>query len=204
MERKSKLIIKRADNTSALSGFRCGIKAMDDFIHNDSYGLSKFIEYGLSNLWIVYEDDKVVAFFSLSKDSLILNSEDIRFIGNNASLSSSLPSRDEDKFWEQEKYPAIEIDYLAVCEEKRNNPDYHIGTLIIEFIAQQALKDSLSATMFLTVEAFDTPSYSAVSFYRKCGFDFSEHGRTKNQNKIRNGETPTTQRMYRLLIPDKQ
>lgn len=203
MERKSKIYIKRADNTSALCDFKCGIKAMDDFIHDKANGLSKFISYGLSTLWIVYENDKVIAFFSLSKDILVLNNDDIRSLSNNRELSDVLPPKEEDKFWEQEKYPAIEIDYLAVCEEKRLNSDGHIGSHIIEFIAQQALKDKFSATMFLTVEAFDSKAYSAVPFYRKCGFEFSEHGKVINQNKIFNGGTPTTQRMYRLLISDK-
>lgn len=174
---------------------------MDDFIHDTENGLTQFIGYGLSSLWIVYEDDDVVAFFSLSKDALILNYEDIRSISNHKTLNSILPSSDENKFWEQEKYPAVEIDYLAVCEERRLNPEYHLGSSIIEFIARQALKDQFSATMFLTVEAFDSLNYSAVSFYKKCGFELSEYGRTRNQNKIINGEIPTTQRMYRLLIP---
>lgn len=204
MEKKSKIYIKRADNTSALCDFKCGVKAMDDFIHDRENGLSKFISYGLSTLWIVYENDNVIAFFSLSKDILILNNDDIRSLSTNKEYSDILPSQEEDKFWEQEKYPAIEIDYLAVCEEKRFNSDYHIGSYIIEFIAQQALKDKFSATMFLTVEAFDSTAYSAVPFYRKCGFDFSERGRIMNQNKLFNGEMPTTQRMYRLLIPNDE
>lgn len=198
---KSEIYIKRANNTSALSNFSCGVKSMDDFIHNEFYGLPKFIEYGLSNLWIVYENTKVVAFFSLSKDTLILSSEDIRQMSNDGAMSSVLPPQDEDKFWEQEKYPAIEIDYLAVSERLRKNPEYHLGTFIIEFIAKRAIEDQLSATMFLTVDALDTKDYSATDFYKKCGFEYSEHGLVKNQNKIINGEEPTTKRMYRLLIP---
>lgn len=200
---KSEIYIKRVDNASALSNFNCGIKSMDDFIHNKDYGLPKFIEYGLSNLWIVYENNNVVAFFSLSKDILILNSEDIRQIGNDKSMSLVLPPQDEDKFWEQEKYPAIEIDYLAVCERIRKDTKYHLGTFIIEFIAKRAIEDQLSATMFLTVEALDSRDYSATEFYKKCGFEYSEHGLVQNQNKINSGDKPTTKRMYRLLIPSQ-
>lgn len=49
---------------------------MDDFIQDPQRGLAKFIQLRLSNLWLVYEGEKVVAFFALSKDALILNSED--------------------------------------------------------------------------------------------------------------------------------
>ena len=64
-----------------------------------------------------------------------------------------------------------------------------------------AAKDRLSATKFITVEALDTPEYSAVNFYKNhCDFEFSEVGKLRNQNKIYNGEMPTTQRMYRVVI----
>lgn len=199
MGKKSKIFIRRADDASALYNFECGIKPMDDFIHDKENGLSKFIGYGLSTLWIVYENDDVIAFFSLSKDALVLNNEDIRSINNNKTLSNVLPSQGEDKFWEQEKYPAIEIDYFAVSKGKRLS---HIGSSVIEFIAQQALRDEFLATMFLTVEAFNTLEYSTVTFYKKCGFEESERGRLMNQKKIFDGEVPTTLRMYRLLIPN--
>lgn len=86
---------------------------MDKFIHDKEKGLAKFIELKLSNLWLVYEEKKVVAFFALSKDALILNTEDARNIAQNKKLSAQLPPEDDTKFWEQEKYPAIEIDYFA-------------------------------------------------------------------------------------------
>ena len=49
------LSIRRADDTSALLNFKCGIKAMDDFIHDKEKGLAKYIEFRLSKLWLVYE-----------------------------------------------------------------------------------------------------------------------------------------------------
>lgn len=194
--------IRRADNTSALFDFKSGVKSMDDFIQDQEKGLSKFIELGLSNLWPVYEGEKVVAFFALSKDALILNSEDARTITGDKRLSNLLPSKEETKFWEQEKYPAIEIDYLAVCEEKRKEPGEHLGTAIVGKILDFAAHDRLSATKFITVEALDTKEYSAVNFYRQhCDFEFSEVGKLHNLNKMFNGEQPTTQRMYRVVIP---
>ena len=56
------LSIRRADDTSALLNFKCGIKAMDDFIHDKEKGLAKYIEFRLSKLWLVYEGKEVVAF----------------------------------------------------------------------------------------------------------------------------------------------
>ena len=58
MEKKYNLKIVRADDTSALNSFRCGVPSMDLFIHDRENGLAKFIKLRLSNLWIVYENDE--------------------------------------------------------------------------------------------------------------------------------------------------
>ena len=63
--------------------------------------------------------------------------------------------------------------------------------------------DTFSATMFLTVEALDTKEYSAVPFYRKCNFEFSEVAQNKYNYEAMYGNQPTTRRMYKLIIPIK-
>jgi hypothetical protein len=202
MEKSYNLDIVRTDDTSALIDFMCGVPSMDNFIHDKENGLAKFIKLRLSNLWLVYEEGKVVAFFALSKDALVLNNEDRRNLENKEKDSSALPSRDDaDKFWDKEKYPAFEIDYLAVCKEKRDSPDDHLGTYIIEEICRMAEADIFSATMFLTVEALDTKEYSAVNFYRNCDFEFSEVAQNKYNYETVYGNQPTTRRMYKLIIP---
>lgn len=45
---KQGLTIERADETLALFDFKCGIKCMDDFIHDKENGLARFIGLGLS------------------------------------------------------------------------------------------------------------------------------------------------------------
>lgn len=199
---KSRIDIRRADDTSALFDFRCGVQSMDDFIHDPDNGLAKFIKLRLSNLWIVFEKDKAVAFFALSKDALILNHSDRQTIERDKEKANALATpEDADKLWEKEKYPAIEIDYLAVCKEKREEAGEHLGTAIIQKIAQFAANDKLSATMFLTVEALDTKEYSAVEFYRNCDFEFSEVAQNKYNYELMYGNQPTTRRMYKLIIP---
>ena len=202
MEKNYNLDIVRADDISALSDFRCGVKSMDDFIHDQENGLAKFIKLHLSNLWLVLEEGKTIAFFALSKDALVLNNEDRQNIEGREENSSALPSSDDaDKFWDKEKYPAFEIDYLAVCKDMRDNHDEHIGTFIIEEICRMADADIFSATLFLTVEALDTEEYSAVQFYQKCGFQFSDVAQNKYNYASVFGNQPTTRRMYKLIIP---
>ena len=72
---------------------------------------------------------------------------------------------------------------------------------MIELIGQRAAHDELSATLFLTVEALDTREYSAVKFYRKCDFEFSEVAQNRYNYEIMYGNQPNTQRMYKLIIP---
>ena len=199
MENLCKIAIIRAEDTSALKNFKCGIQSMDDFIHDEYNGLAKFIKLRLSNLWLVYENNIVVAFFALSKDALMLNNDDRQAIEHNRMLASP---EDSDMFWDKEKYPAIEIDYLAVSEEKREKANNHLGTIIINEIAKQALRDEFSATLFLTVEALDTKEYSAVDFYRSCDFEFSEVAINQYNYKMVYGNQPSTRRMYKILFPE--
>lgn len=202
MEESYKVDIVRADDVSALSGFSCGVKSMDDFIHDRKNGLAKFIKLRLSNLWIVFEAGKAVAFFALSKDALMLNSDDRRVIESDKEKSAALVTpEDEDKFWDKDKYPAIEIDYFAVCAERRERKGDHLGTYLINQIAQRAVRDEFSATLFLTVDALDTKGYSAVQFYKNCDFEFSEVAQNKYNYDMMFGSQPTTRRMYKLIIP---
>lgn len=199
---KNEYKFKRADVSSTLLNFKCGIEPIDKFIEDKMNGLDKFIKLHLSNLWIVFENGEAVALFALSKDAIVLNNEDRHNIENdNQDISSFVSPDDEEKFWEKERFPAIEIDYLAVRKDKRNA---NLGTLIINAISEKAATDELSATIFLTVEAYDTKEYSAVNFYKKCNFEFSDVAQNKyNYAQTFNGETPSTRRMYKIIIPNQ-
>lgn len=169
---------------------------MDNFILEKDNGLEKFIKLGLSHLWIVYEEERVIAFFALSKDALVLNSEDKRMLElNNKSLC--LPANHEEKFWCQEKYSALEIDYLAVSNKEQKQG---LGSFIVAAIEKYAKEDKLSSTLFLTVEAFESKEYSSTEFYCKCGFEFSEVGKRRNESKEIYGEISDRIRMYKRLI----
>ena len=173
---------------------------MDDFIRNKHKGLQKHIELGLSHLWLVYEKEKVIAFFALSKDALTLNSEDKHMI-EMRQKTDFFPHFDEEHFWIQEKYAAIEIDYLVVAEEKQRKG---IGSFIIASIEEYARNDKLSSTLFLTVEALNSKEQNSIEFYNKCGFRLSEVGKTRNENMERDGDLPLTARMYKRILPAKE
>ena len=203
--RKNKIRFERAEDVSALLNFKCGVKQMDDFIHSEhdykvEGGLLKHIEFGLSYLWLVYEEEHIIAFFTLSKDVLILSNEDKSMI-EKSPKANTFPNANEKKFWERGKYAAIGMDYLAVAEEKQN---HKIGTAIIAKIEEYARNDKLSSTLFLTVEALNSKEQNSIEFYNKCGFRLSEVGKTRNENMERDGDLPLTVRMYKRILPAKE
>ena len=176
------------------------VLGLTHFIRNKHKGLQKHIELGLSHLWLVYEKEKVIAFFALSKDALVLNSEDKHMI-EMSQKADFFPHFDEEHFWIQEKYAAIEIDYLVVAEEKQGK---RIGSTIIAKIEEYARNDKLSSTLFLTVEALNSKEQNSIEFYNKCGFRLSEVGKTRNENMERDGDLPLTVRMYKRILPAKE
>ena len=185
---KTHLIFERVDNVASLSNFNCGYTPIDSFIHDKEKGLERYVTSGLTALWVVKAEELPVAFFALSKASLILNSFD------NQVLQRDGVKIDQDIFDTKDSYPAVEIDYLAVDENWRNKG---LGEHIISKIYEQCLKDRLSATMFITVEAIDTGGYSAVGFYKKCGFKESEYAINKRLSNFNfTGSQSLTKRMY--------
>ena len=158
---------------------------------------SSCLNFGLS-----MKEKKLWLFFALSKDALVLNSQDRNIIEKDKNKSSALPAKEENVFWEQEKYPAIEIDYLAVREDKRTENNCNLGSAIIESIAQIAANDNLTSTLFLTVEALHTDYYSTIGFYKKCNFAYSEKDMDNYEYNKRYGTTFTTRRMYKIIIPN--
>ena len=187
------LIFERVDDVSSLSNFYCGYQPIDSFIHDKDKGLEKYVTSGLTTLWVVKSEVKAVAIFALSKSSLILSTFD------NQVLEREGVHIDQDIFDAKDSYPAVEIDYLAVSENWRHKG---LGEHIIAKIYEQCCKDKFSATKFLTVEAIDTREYSAVGFYKKCGFKESDYAFNKRLSNFNfTGTQSLTERMYLHLSP---
>lgn len=160
------LEIKSVETTSNLKDFHCGIPAMDEFIHG---GLQTSVRHHFCQLYEVKESNEVVAMFALSFDSIDLDADDKEEIslGISATGVPDISSNYEDTFYSKRRYPALDIAYLAVREDRRN---CHIGTYLIAQIKKKAIEQTFAGCQFLSVEAYDVPGYSAVGFYEKCGF----------------------------------
>ena len=157
------LHLRLEQDASILSDFYSGIEKMDTFIHTR---LSAFLRAYNCRFYVLRnEQDLIVAMFVVSGGQLSLD-EDCK-----DDLRMKFPDIDEwpelKDYWEAGVFPSIEIDYLAVRKEYRNQ---HIGEDILTLI--ESFKDDLyyHHPTFLSVNAYCTKEYSAVGFYSKCNF----------------------------------
>ena len=176
------LHLRLEQDTSILSDFYSGIEAMDTFIHTR---LSSFLRAYNCRFYVLRdEQDIVVAMFVVGAGQLFLD-EDCK-----EDLHLKFPDIEEwpsvHDYWEAGIFPSIEIHYLAVQEEYRNQ---HIGEDILALI--ESYKDDVfyNHPLFLSVDAYCTDEYSAVGFYEKCNFWASEF----------RGQHIDSLRMYRTL-----
>ncbi|MCC8119785.1 MAG: GNAT family N-acetyltransferase [Bacteroidales bacterium] len=164
------LTIKELDNLDCLKEFKCGVEQMDKFIQNK---LWMSIENCFCRAYGCYDEkEALVAFYALSFDSLNLDDD----AKEDLQLSLGMKDKEiaphyQDTFFSKGRYPAMEIAYLAINEDYRNQG---LGRTIIEAIVSQAETQTLAGCQFLTVEALVTPAYSAIGFYSKCGFEAAE------------------------------
>lgn len=176
------LHLKLEHDASILSDFYSGIDAMDTFIHTR---LSAFLKAYNCRFYVLRnEQGIVVAMFVTSGGHLYLD-EDCK-----DDLRLKFPDIEEwaelKDYWEAGVFPSIEIDYLAVKKEYR---DQHIGTDIISII--ESFKDDAfyNHPLFLSVNAYCTDEYTATGFYERCRFWASEF----------RGQHVDSLRMYRTI-----
>lgn len=179
-----RLIIERASSASVLSNFYCGIEELDNFIHDELQG---YIDMGSCKLYIAKEDDDIVGMFCLDSGYLTLSEaakenmrEGVKPISDSAPLSSDA------FYWLKPVYEATEITYLAVAKTKQRQ---NIGSSLIEGIMQKVSQSDEYSGDFVTVRAFNHGGYTAIPFYKNCGF-FPAMAEKENQNLF----------MYRVVI----
>ena len=176
------LHLKQEQDASILSNFYSGVEEMDIFIHTR---LSAFLRAYNCRFYVLRnEQGMIVAMFITSEGHLFLDEEckdDLRLKFPDIDKWPELKD-----YWEAGVFPSIEIDYLAVQKEYRNQ---HIGTDILSIIESFKNDSYYNNPKFLSVDAYCTNEYSAVRFYERCRFWASE---------IR-GQHLDSLRMYRTI-----
>lgn len=155
-------------DTNELSGFKCGIEEMDDFIHS---GLNESLVANHCKAYVVTDvSNSIVGFFALCQDTLCLDEDYKDDLLNGYSVTKIPTFFDENEknaFMLQNVFTTLDVAYLAVIETRQHDG---IGTAIMNKIF--SIAQSKSCYKFVTVDALNLKhrNYSAVGFYLKCGF----------------------------------
>ena len=158
------LSFERTTDSSVLSNFSCGIDSMDEFIHNE---LQDYLWMGSSELYVIRENEDIVAMFCLDNHNLCL-SEVVKEKMQEGTKPSPQNAPDaESPYWLKTFFNAVEITYLAVSKSRQHQ---HIGSFVVERIMDKIAQDADISCDFVTVRALKHENYTAVPFYQKCGF----------------------------------
>lgn len=160
--------VDRIADFSVLENFECGVAQMDNFIHGNlkfcdaNHYCSTFVVRDSSN-------DSIAALFSLSFDSVNLDTDDFEDLSIGAAGTDDVEVDEtfRSTFEEKYSYPALEITYFAIDKNYRGQG---LGRELIDVIVERAKTQDVAACLFLTVNALHTKEYSAVGFYEKCRF----------------------------------
>ena len=159
-----RLTFERTTETSILSDFFCGISSMDKFIHEE---LQDYVNMGNCEMYIVREENDVVAMFCLDNNCLYLADSTREKMQKGIKPCPQGTSDPDNPFWYRPSFDAVEISYLAVSESKQRQ---HIGWFIIDQIMDRVATSDMYNCEFVTVRALKEKNYTAVPFYKKCGF----------------------------------
>ena len=154
------LRFSKESSADILTDFECGIHVMDEFIHGS---LNVFLQNDPRYSFYVIFDD------SLGIVGMCVTSAGV-FVDHDGQFED-IPFGKPWGYFDEEfqlhsgtMYPTLEIDYLAVRKDLR---EQGFGREIIaELLAVAAQKNCY----FLTVDAYHDSEYSAIPFYEKCGF----------------------------------
>ena len=139
-----------------VTAFNCGDEDLNGFILTDA---PLYRKEKLAVTYTVFEkdnSDNVVAFFSLSNDSISISDFDNKTRYNRFSRRFNNHKR-------LKSYPAAKIGRLGVSESMKC---MNIGSMLLRFIKLYFTVDNKTGCRFITVDAYA----AAIPFYLRNGF----------------------------------
>lgn len=155
-----------ADDTRP--AFDCIDKDLNEFFAIDSIQSEKEL---LSVTYVVKEDDKVIAFFSLSNDAI-----------KKQAIGSTIYERVVNLLPAQKRYstmPAVKIGRLATdvsCQSKG------VGSEILDYLKYSFINKNKTGCRFLLVDAYNNER--TIKFYQKNGFSFLSSKDEKQNTRL--------------------
>ena len=107
--------------------------------------------------------------FCLANSNYFISETAKRNILNRLKPKPKPELNEESTFWHLSSHPSVEITYFAIRNDLRNQG---IGSFLIEEIVKMLSVSKNYLQPVVTVRALQTEDgeYSAVDFYKKCGF----------------------------------
>lgn len=168
--------IERTFDTNVLSSFYCGIKSMDDFIHEE---LQDYLSMGSCQLFLVKDHSNIVGMFCLEASSLTLSeSAKSNMQEGKKPIPSGADTSVDSYYWYKPMYEATEITYLAIQKEMQHKG---LGSFLVECIIEKITQGEEYTGDYVIVRALNEEHYSAIPFYQKCRFTPATEQR-RNQN----------------------
>lgn len=150
------LIFERLESSHKRPYFECGDDDLNDFFHNDSIHSDIAL---MSVTYIAKCNDDVVAFFSVSNDSIIKN---LLSNGERRRLFKEVPHQKQ-----YSSTPAVKIGRLATASTWCKKG---IGTQILDAIKYSFTHGNKTGCRFITIDAYNEEK--PIKFYLKNGFKF--------------------------------
>ena len=144
--------IVRLTQDHVFKPFDCGEDDLNEFFLQDA---KQYLKGLLAVTYVIEDDTRTVAFFSLSNDRISLSESDKATWRR---IRSAFPHRKH-----RSDYPAVKIGRLGV---DKNAQHRHIGTDILDFVKQTFITNNRTGCCFVTVDALR----SAIPFYEQNGF----------------------------------
>lgn len=148
--------------------FDCGNLDLNEFFLEDSIESSKLL---LSVTYVLMDEDKAIAFLSLSNDSV---------------RKEDMPKSKARRFWRifpREKrfssMPAVKIGRLATCNDKQ---DLGVGTDLLDYMKVWFTDGNKTGCRFIVVDAYNNER--VIHFYEKNGFQFLRPGDEADNTRL--------------------
>ena len=132
--------------------FDCGEEDLNEFLLLDA---KDYLHRLMSVTYIIKNDERTVAFFSVSNDRVAISDTDKATWRRIKKLFPHTKHRSD--------YPAVKIGRLGVDKEFMGQ---HIGSDILSFVKRLFVTDNRTGCAFVTVDALR----SAIPFYIRNGF----------------------------------
>ncbi|MDE1821151.1 MAG: GNAT family N-acetyltransferase [Euryarchaeota archaeon] len=165
---------QRKDRGQLPDTFSCGEPELDEFLLKAE--AVDYFEDGEGNTALVYLGKDLVAYYTISSDSLRSEYVDMRKVSGSHAKREIL---------QLETYPAMKIGRLAVQKHWQGQG---VGRLLVRRIVALAVR-SPGAVRFITLNA----KPRAASFYEKCGFHLTREV-LRERNRI-------NRTMYMDILP---